>query len=72
LISEVEIVARRRKWTAEDKVALLAEVETEGAPVVAHHGISNSLIHIGAHRRIMAQALGAERIASANGPMLVE
>ena len=29
-MSEAEIIARRRKWTAEEKAALLAEVEAEG------------------------------------------
>ena len=28
-----EIIARRRKWTAEQKAALLAEVEAEGGRV---------------------------------------
>ena len=43
-----EIVARRRKWTPEEKTALLAEVEAEGgrvSVVARRHGISNSLIY---------------------------
>jgi transposase len=43
-----EIVARRRKWSAEEKAALLAEVEAEGgriSVVARRHGISNSLIY---------------------------
>lgn len=45
---QAEIVARRRKWTPEEKAALLAEVEAEGGSVSAvarRHGISNSLIY---------------------------
>ena len=41
------VVARRRQWTAEEKAALMAEVEAEGGQVsvVAHrHGISKSLL----------------------------
>jgi transposase len=47
-MSEVEIVARRRKWTAQEKAALLAEVEAEGgrvSVVARRHGISNSLLY---------------------------
>jgi hypothetical protein len=29
-MGETEIITRRRKWTAEEKAALLAEVEAEG------------------------------------------
>jgi transposase len=49
--SEVEIIARverRRKWTIEEKAALLAEVEAAGGGVksVAHrHRISESLLY---------------------------
>ena len=45
---ETEIVARRRKWTAEEKAALLAEAEAEGgrvAVVAQRHGISDSLLY---------------------------
>jgi transposase len=45
---EAEIVTRRRKWTAAEKAALLAEVEAEGGKVklvARRHGISESLIY---------------------------
>jgi transposase len=45
---QAEIVTRRRKWTPEEKAALLAEVEAEGgrvSVVARRHGISNSLIY---------------------------
>src|SRR5277367_1425522 len=41
-------VERRRKWTAEEKVALLAEVEAAGgrvAVVARHHQVSESLLY---------------------------
>ena len=50
-MAEVEIVARverRRKWTPEEKGALLAEVETEGGKVsvvARRHRISESLLY---------------------------
>src|ERR1700756_4963651 len=50
-LTDVEILARierRRKWTAEEKAALLAEVEAEGGRVSAvarRHGISDSLLY---------------------------
>jgi len=47
-MSEIEIVARRRKWTAEEKAALLAEVDAEGGSVsvvARRHGISTSLLY---------------------------
>jgi transposase len=50
-VSEVEIVARverRRKWTVEEKAALLAEVENEGgkvAVIARRHRISESLLY---------------------------
>jgi transposase len=47
-MSEVTIVARRRRWTAEEKAALLAEVEAEAGRVslvARRHGISNSLLY---------------------------
>ena len=43
-----EIMARRRKWTAEEKAALLAEVEAEGGKVTVvarRHRISESLLY---------------------------
>jgi transposase len=45
---EAEIVTRRRKWTAAEKAALLAEVEAEAGKVklvARRHGISESLIY---------------------------
>jgi transposase len=50
-LAEVEIIARverRRKWTAEEKAALLAEVEAEGgkvAVVARRHRISESVLY---------------------------
>jgi transposase len=45
---DAEIITRRRKWTAAEKAALLAEVEAEGGRVklvARRHGISESLIY---------------------------
>ncbi len=47
-MTEAEIVTRRRKWTGEEKAALLAEVEAEGgrvAMVARRHGLSESLLY---------------------------
>ena len=50
-MSDVEIIARverRRKWTAEEKAALLAEVEAEGGKVTVvarRHRISASVLY---------------------------
>jgi transposase len=50
-LAEVEITARverRRKWTAEEKAALLAEVEAEGGKVTVvtrRHRISESVLY---------------------------
>jgi len=47
-VAEAEIIARRRKWTAEQKAALLAEVDSEGgrvATVARRHGLSESLLY---------------------------
>jgi transposase len=50
-VTDGEIVSRierRRKWTAEEKAALLAEVEAEGgkvAVVARRHRISDSLLY---------------------------
>lgn len=50
-MGEVELVGRverRRKWSAEEKVALLAEIEAEGGRVTVvarRHGISESLLY---------------------------
>lgn len=50
-MSEVEIltrVERRRKWTEEEKVALLAEVESAGGKVRAvarRHGMAESVLY---------------------------
>jgi transposase len=45
---EVEIISRRRKWTPEEKAALLAEIEAAGgrvSVVARRHGISDSLLY---------------------------
>jgi transposase-like protein len=47
-MSGMEIVTRRRKWTAEEKAELLAEIEAEGgrvSVVARRHGISDSLLY---------------------------
>ena len=50
-MSEVEVLARverRRKWTQEEKAALLAEVDAAGSKsrsVARRHGISESLLY---------------------------
>jgi transposase len=47
-MAEAEIITRRRKWAAEEKAALLAEVEAEGgrvAVVARRHGLSQSLLY---------------------------
>jgi transposase len=50
-VSDVEIVARverRRKWTIEEKAALVAEVEAEGGKVklvARRHRVSESLLY---------------------------
>jgi transposase len=50
-VSDVEIVARverRRKWTIEEKAALMAEVEAEGGKVklvARRHRVSESLLY---------------------------
>ena len=50
-MGDVEIVGRverRRKWSSEEKAALLAEIEAEGGRVMVvarRHGISESLLY---------------------------
>jgi transposase len=47
-VSEVELITRRRKWSATQKAALLEEVASEGGKVAAvarRHGISESLLY---------------------------
>lgn len=47
-MAEAEIIARRRKWSAEQKAALLSEVEAAGgrvAIVAQRHGLSESLLY---------------------------
>ena len=47
-MAEAEIIARRRKWSAEQKAALLSEVEAAGgrvALVAQRHGLSESLLY---------------------------
>ena len=47
-MAEAEILARRRKWSSEQKAALLAEVEAEGgrvAMVARRHGLSENLLY---------------------------
>jgi transposase len=47
-MADLEIISRRRKWTPEEKAALLAEIEAEGgrvSVVARRHGISDSLLY---------------------------
>jgi transposase-like protein len=47
-VSEGQIITRRRKWSPEQKSALLDEVESEGGKVTVvarRHGISESLLY---------------------------
>jgi transposase len=47
-MSTTEIITRRRKWSAAEKAALLAEVAAEGgkvAPVARRHGVSESVLY---------------------------
>ena len=47
-MAEAEIITRRRKWRAEEKATLLAEVEAEGgrvSVVARRHGIAESLLY---------------------------
>ena len=47
-MSATEIITRRRKWSAAEKAALLAEVDAEGGkvgPVARRHGISDSVLY---------------------------
>ena len=68
-LAEVEIIARverRRKWTAEEKAALLAEVEAEGgkvAVVARRHRISESVLYN--WRAALKAAAGARQVAAA-------
>jgi transposase len=66
-MAEVEIITRRRKWRAEEKAALLAEVEAAGgrvAVVARRHGIAESLIY---NWRSLAKTT-----APTNGPEQIE
>ena len=77
-MSDVEIVARverRRKWTIEEKAALIAEVEAEGGKVklvARRHRVSESLLYNwrSAWKAAAAAAVGpagAIEIALSNG-----
>ena len=62
-MAEVEIISRRRKWTPEEKAALLAEIEAEGgrvSVVARRHGISDSLLY---NWRSAWKAAAAMRVA---------
>jgi len=48
LVSASEIITRRRRWSAAEKAALLAEVAAEGgkvAVVARRHGMSESVLY---------------------------
>jgi len=66
-VTDVEVlgpIERRRSWTAEEKAALLAEVDAEGGRVrlvARRHQISESLLYNWrSARKAAAIALGAE------------
>ncbi|MGO9632498.1 MAG: IS66-like element accessory protein TnpA [Steroidobacteraceae bacterium] len=66
-MAEAEIITRRRKWSAEEKAALLSEVDAEGgrvAMVARRHGLSESLLY---NWRSVAQAA-----ADRDGPEPIE
>ena len=64
-MSDVEVltrVERRRKWTQEEKAALLAEVDAAGGkvrPVARRHGISESVLYNWRSARKAALEAGA-------------
>jgi transposase len=64
-LSEVEVlprIERRRKWTQDEKAALLAEVEAAGGkvrPVARRHGISESVLYNWRSARKAALEAGA-------------
>ena len=72
-MAEVEIIARverRRKWTAEEKAALLAEVEAEGGKVsvvARRHRISESVLY---NWRAALKAATAARLVPAATPFI--
>ena len=72
-MAEVEIIARverRRKWTAEEKAALLAEVEAEGGKVsmvARRHRISESVLY---NWRAALKATAAARQVSVGAPFI--
>jgi transposase len=72
-LAEVEIIARverRRKWTAEEKAALLAEVEAECgkvAVVARRHRISESVLY---NWRAAVKATAAVRQVSVAAPFI--
>jgi len=72
-LADVEIIARverRRKWTAEEKAALLAEVEAEGGKVMVvarRHRISESVLY---NWRAALKAAAAVNPASVPAPFI--
>ena len=72
-MAEVEIIARverRRKWTAEEKAALLAEVEAEGGKVTVvarRHRISESVLY---NWRAALKATAAARQVPVGAPFI--
>lgn len=62
------VVARRRQWTPEEKVALMAEVDAEGgrvSVVARRHGISDSLLYNWRSARKAAALARSKRLALA-------
>ena len=75
-MAEVEIVARverRRKWTIEEKAALLAEVEAEGGKVTAGRAASPDFgeralqlaLRPGRQRRLPGRFVGSSSVRAA-------
>jgi transposase len=66
-VSRAEIVVRRRKWSAAEKAALLAEIDAEGGKVPAvarRHGLSESLLYNwrAARKAALAATRGSEAL----------
>jgi len=67
-MSAAEIITRRRKWSAAERAALLAEVEAEGrkvGPVARCHGISDRSIGGTPHELHTMTQTQADRPAAA-------
>lgn len=62
-MSGIEIITRRRKWSASEKAALLSEVDASGgkvAVVARRHGMSESVLYNWRSARKAASAVAGE------------